>query len=259
VARRILVTGNSGTIGRHLSNFEELEFLAVTPRIDILSQRGPDQIIKKALEMNCQEILHLAWTSNSSPNYDSSKLHEVWQIQSSMLALKARETDLSISLVGTGLDTDPFSKSAYIREKSKLKVNVSKLIEEQEILWIRPFFVVDIPDKRPRIIRELIDSGPEGFAMRSGNSTQDYVLANDVANGIRCLLKNRISGQVDVGSGTLTRNIDLCGSVAKKFGFPLPTDQELDSTTTGPVADITLLTKLGWLPTKTAKLLGINS
>jgi len=220
-----------------------------------LDAKGPEQIIKKALDIRCREILHLAWTSNSSPNYDSSELHEAWRIQSYKLAVMAKESNLAISLIGTGLDDNPLSKIAYIREKSLLKISLSHLIEDRQILWVRPFFVVDISEKRPRIIRELIDSGREGFAVRSGNSQQDYILVNDVAEAISYLLKNQALGQVDIGYGSPTRNIDLCRTIAKKLSFPPPADQELEAAIAGPVADITELTKLGWLPIETAKLL----
>jgi len=259
MARRILVTGINGLIGKRLLNSEELNFLASDTEIDILKPRGPELVIKKALEMNCHEILHLAWTSNSSQDYDSSSLHQAWRIQSFKMAIEAQEQKLAISLVGTGLDSNPFSKSAYIREKSLLKISLSPLINKKEILWIRPFYLVDILERRPRIIRELIDSGIGGFSMQSGNSKQDYILASDVASAISYLLENRVLGAVDIGSGSLTRNIDLCRAVAEKLDFPMPTDRELDMPIAGPTADIVQLLQLGWLPAETSKLLNGES
>jgi hypothetical protein len=257
MARKFLVTGKTGIIGRNLISDESIQYVQYLQNINFLKHDSPNVLVKAALSMECQGIIHLAWESNSSLDYNMNLRNVQWRKNTENLADLAIANNLELTLVGTCLDDDPNSTNVYIREKSLLRISLLSRIESETILWIRPYFVVDVEARRPRLVNHYISSAVENPIIRSGLTQHDYILSIDVAGAIHLALQHNLRGLLDVGSGFLTSNLDLCKSIGRELDLAAPSDEKIYEPNS-KTADISILENLGWKPINTEQFLKSN-
>jgi nucleoside-diphosphate-sugar epimerase len=255
MATKILITGSTGFLGSELKRSIKAENFVELKNVDILSRGGPSQVLEQADDNNCDLILHLAWNSNSNPNYEKSDVHREWLLSSLELAELCNDKGVIFAGVGTCLDEEVHVENKYINAKQALKNALRQQIIEQNILWIRPYFVFCPVEKRPRLTRAIYEKEGIPLELKNGNSRNDYVHISDVGRALSLLVMNECMGQIDIGSGYLTSNYSFAKHIASLMDRPTPistSEYKVD----GPVADVSILAQLGWTPSYTAALLG---
>ncbi|WP_157906166.1 NAD-dependent epimerase/dehydratase family protein [Candidatus Planktophila limnetica] len=255
MASHILMVGHTGFIGQAiLSMPTNIQFKLTKNRINLEVTESSDLMIKEAITSNCGGILDLAWQSNKHDDYDNLKTHSKWQIETEYLARAAAKAGLKVYLVGTGEDDHPPASNKYATAKFQLKESLRDLIRAGQVIWLRPFYIVSIIQQRPRIIRGILESETSNFTIESPQSTNDFILVEDVALGIIKCLENETSGEIDIGSGALTSNIQIARIVCDLRNLPIP-KTGFKPMRQGNIANIENLKKLKWAPTYTKKFL----
>jgi nucleoside-diphosphate-sugar epimerase len=251
MASHVLMVGHSGFIGQAiLSVPTNIEFLLAKNRLNLEAKELSDLIVNEAIVSNSKGILDLAWQSNDHDNYDKLKTQSDWKRATEYLARSAVKAGLKVYLVGTGEDDHPPTSNDYATAKFQLKESLRDLITSGEVTWLRPFYIVSIIKRRPRIIRGILESESLNFTIKSPQSTNDFVLVEDVASGIVKCLENDLPGEIDIGSGVLTSNLQIARIVCKIENLPMPnigTQRKVQ----GGVANLEPLEKTGWRPTFT--------
>jgi nucleoside-diphosphate-sugar epimerase len=257
MARKILVTGGTGLLGRKLMSSSNMEFMKVGSELDLLGDEGPELILELAKQNECDTLLHLAWKSNSVPDYEKSLENSQWVSASIQIARKCIQNGVSFVGIGTGLEEDPAANSEYAQSKRALRELLEKEIGLENLAWIRPFYIFDILEMRPRIVEALFkQSALDPLVIRFGSTKIDYISSIDVANGIVEAISAGSRGIVDIGSGRLISNRDFVNAVCKNENVEVPL--MLDASSGMPhSADLTSLSSLGWSPSHTNRYLSL--
>ena len=256
MANRVLVVGHSGLLGNAILSIPtNVQFIQAESRMLLGDNEAGKAIVSEAGQKSCTSILNLAWQSNRSDDYDQQTIHLEWCHATELFTRLAVSNGLKVYLIGTCLDSLTVPANEYVSAKIKLKTSLANVIAEGSVTWLRPFFVVSISAKRPRLIRGILSNQSEKFLIRSPDSTNDYVIVEDVASGIVASIENELEGEIDIGSGFLTSNLKLAQWVASKCGVPLPL---LGNTPgiAGNVANTSILNEFGWFPKMTEESLG---
>jgi nucleoside-diphosphate-sugar epimerase len=251
MARKVLVTGGTGFIGSKLESTSNLEYLKIGSEIDFLKSDGIMRIISLAIKNNCDAILHLAWISNSQKNYENNPDNLIWYTRTIEFAASAIKANLLFISIGTGAESESENQTLYVQSKRLTKHKLSNLTPGNLITWIRLFYIVDINERRPRIINELFKNDGDKIIMY-GSVMNDYIFIEDVISGIDFILANNIFGEIDLGSGFLTSNRELVTKICNLTDAQLPIIEN-NSRSNGEVAIIEKLTRLGWNPTTTTE------
>jgi nucleoside-diphosphate-sugar epimerase len=257
MARKILVTGGTGLLGRKLISNSEIHFVKLGSEIDLLADGGPTRLVELANEYECETLLHLAWKSNSVPDYDKSFENSQWVTVSMQIARECVENGITFIGLGTGLEEDFTIQSEYVQSKRELRGLLQKAIGPENMTWIRPFYIFDIHEKRPRIVEALFkQSSLEPLVIRFGSSQIDYISSLDVANGITEAISANLRGTIDIGSGCLITNRAFVIAVCKNEDIEIPLI--LDASSGIPnYANVKSLISLGWSPAHTSRYLSL--
>jgi nucleoside-diphosphate-sugar epimerase len=223
---RLLITGHSGFIGRHLklpladnSKKAVLEdiFLPNRFELDVFSTNAAQTIIQ---EFQPSHVLHLAWTSTSDPGYDFGDIHESWAQSTFAVALKLSNAGIVSWCVGTGLEVvDGFGNTPYGAAKSNLK-NWVLAADDDLIRWISMPYVFSLFHRRPRII----DACLEGQELRSKQTEVDYLEIRDVAHQISKIVTESDQKLNSVSSYQKISNLDFCRGINRTVTSQLATD-----------------------------------
>ena len=255
MANNILMVGHSGFIGQAILSIPtNIQFTLAKNRINLRKRESNDLIIKEAIAKNSVGILNLAWQSNNHDNYHKLKTQSDWHESTEYLTKSAVKAGLKVYLIGTGEDDYPPISNEYAIAKSQLKESLRDLITSGSVVWLRPFYVVSISEMRPRLIRGILESQSSYFAIESPQSTNDFILVEDVALAILRCLENETTGEIDIGSGVLTSNIQVAKIICETQNIPLPQNGNQPKRL-GKVANIKYLEKLNWKPAPTYKFL----
>lgn len=197
MARKVLVTGGTGFIGSKLVSTLSLEYLKIGSEIDFLEPDGITRIISLATENKCDAILHLAWISNSRIDYENNINNLIWSTKTIEFATSAVKKNLFFLAIGTGAELESENQSVYVQSKRITKSKLSNLISSNLIAWVRLFYIVDVIERRPRIINELFKINGSNLIMY-GSTMNDYIFIEDVISGLDFILANSISGEIDL-------------------------------------------------------------
>jgi nucleoside-diphosphate-sugar epimerase len=256
VASRVLVLGLSGLIGSHLGKSDvEVEYIRSNSRCELRDLNSIELIISEARELMCDSLLHLAWESNSSIDYDRRSSHHDWANYSSVLIHRAIEQKIKVYATGTGLENDKFfAISEYLIAKKKLHADIQLEISKGNVTWLQPYFILSRLFHRPRILAEYLKD-PSNFEPQQPMSRHDYIFVEDVGFAIDKIIERQIQGVVEIGAGVLRTNLELINSlrlhdhyyslptVAKPIFYSFPENRP---------ADTTKLSDIGWVPEKTS-------
>lgn len=252
---KVLITGASGFLGHHV--VEVLEGFAGPERVDVhpwdrgalgdlLGASGPHN----GLELvNPDVVLHLAWSRTGVPGYDDGEAHAFWTRATQRLARACGERRIWFIGVGTGLENDPRAPTtSYLRAKKSCYLEARRVVPPDLFTWIRPYWVVSLPEGRPRIVALAQAAEKEGrvFTPNEPLRMLDFVAVEDVASAVATVLKGRLLGAQDIGSGrarTVAQLVDVV-SASHDAG---PVDRPV-STGVGLIADVQRLRALGWGP-----------
>jgi hypothetical protein len=222
-------------------------------KLDLLSGNYSDHVLNQALTLGSELILHLAWISNIKENYLVAEENKVWEEATKSLIKGAEELGIGFAGVGTWFEYSPqLQEIPYVKSKISVKETLLKSTIQRKF-WFCPSFIVSFEKKRPRLIRDLFESGGN-MKINNPNQCEDFIMDYDVASAMHTALELSEGGVFDLGSGQLLPVRELVKIAQSVFGIQAP------QTSSGPFkygkrADISNLLRLGWTPSATEKYL----
>ncbi len=259
---RLLITGATGLIGRHLlavlaastqapGEVIPWDRVAMGSLLRASDQRAAIDVVRPTV------LLHLAWSSTQTDDYDVALENYDWASSGIELARECINRGIWFIATGSAADTvgDGSFQSPYSAAKRQFRSEVQALSARGRTTWLRPQYVVSIEDRRPRVVRAYLDRGPgSGFKLLDPDRRVDFIHVDDVASGIALAIEHGLTGTVDLGSGTLHSARELLAALDR---FTSPEASRGSSRT--PSASLTRpdrLLDLGWQPVRTQALFG---
>lgn len=250
MANRILVTGSRGFLGRELGTIlNHSNFHVVPSKKASLEDSGyVEELLKMAISEKCDTLLHLAWASNSLPNYKRSPSNYVWAKKTVDIAKKCFEAKIKFCGVGSIAELNDFAESNYYAITKREAQRATQEISEN-FMWIRPSHIISLNHGKPGLVREIRECGGP-VVIRNGNESQDFILLKDVLHGVRVALEEDFTGIVDIGSGQSYKVSQVAKVIARELGKPEPIIAESNEKNNPPLNPHKLVSK-GWRPTFT--------
>ncbi len=262
--KRILVTGATGFIGKHVTALmdeqseKDLDFIAW----DRLSMGDLLQDSNRQFELEKlapHVVLHLAWSTTANDHYHEGSSHAVWTEESLKFMNECLRRKIWFIATGSAVDAkdDKTSATPYACAKRELRSVVEASQELGNVTLLRPQYIVSIEDERPRVVREYLRSrSKETFELSNPSVELDFIHVSDVASGIKVVIDNGVMGTVDLGSGSLHKVSELISAVEiSRSGRSINTVPINPSSRTSATRSEALI-GLGWTPIHTHKLFG---
>jgi hypothetical protein len=217
---KILITGDTGLIGTHFrglvaNDYEQsapidLELAKGSSRFNLLN---PDKSFAVIESLRLTHVLHLAWSSTESSQYDKGEAHFQWANATLALVKKLSSAGIVSWVVGTGLEGEKLEPkvSPYGEAKLKLKSDVLSL-GDSSCRWISMPYIFSIHHQRPRVLKSCL----EGEAPLFPDVEKDYLEIRDVALQLRNIVRADSSPISSVSSRTRIKNSVLCEQVIAK-------------------------------------------
>jgi len=211
---KLFVTGDTGFIGTHFQNYQSDEIssldLALSngrPRFNLLNT---DKAFAAITSLKTTHVLHLAWSSTGSSQYEKDSSHFQWAEVTYSLVKRLSDEGIVSWVVGTGLENieQDLDASPYGEAKLKLKSDILSLNDSCS-RWISMPYVFSMYHRRPRILKSSL----EGYLPRFPDHELDYLEIRDVAFQIRNIVNNSSSRISAVSSGMKIKNLVLCEQV----------------------------------------------
>ncbi|MGB3179086.1 MAG: NAD(P)-dependent oxidoreductase [Albidovulum sp.] len=232
-AGRVLLTGATGLIGRHLRGpLEALGYdvIAVSRQPgamigDVLTD--PEGVVLRARP---DHLIHLAW--HDGPDRWSSSANLDW-VGASLRLLKAfaEQGGQRAVMVGSCAEYDWAGKGALC-ESSDLKpatlygaakaaTGMSALAAAAplglSLAWARPFFCYGPGEPKGRLFGDLIQGlkAKQEVACTDGLQERDFLHSADIGAALAALLRSPVEGAVNVGSGRAVPVRDMIQTLAR--------------------------------------------
>lgn len=246
MARRVLVTGGTGFLGRAvIQNLSAsgYEVHAVTHSVqphyanviwhsaDLISCSDSEALISK---VEPDALVALAWhmapgNAHAAENADwvapSIALIKAFAASGGRRALvcgSCAEYDWSAPAPFLEMETPLNPSSAYGSAKLSVFNAFTALCETAGLsaVWVRPFFLYGPGEAPHRLAADVIISLLEGrpALCSSGLQRRDYLHVFDVASAIAKLLDSDVTGPVNIGSGKAIAVKDLILEIAQQIG-----------------------------------------
>lgn len=247
----IAISGASGLFGSaFLAKYSENLQVTKSLKLKTLADVDIYKEIESISASGTQTFLHLAWPASSAKeNYRFSE--ENFDALRKTVLLKEACFQAGINFVGIGTVVDKVSMadSHYQLAKFSCRQMFRREIEEEKIAWVRPHYVFN-DDSWPSFLHSN-ESLPVTIL---NNSPRDFIHLDDVISGLFIILQRQMFGEIDLGSGWLTKPSELCEAFRKEFIIKHSgTDGvQLEAS---PTASPHTRLKQHWAPTKTHALL----
>jgi nucleoside-diphosphate-sugar epimerase len=248
---RVLVTGASGFIGSHLTRLLVREGCAVyvllrntsstwriediLPKVEII--RGDllelDAVMQQLKKIQPEICIHLAWYAEPGKYWVSEEnlrmLSTTLQLASCLAKLGCKK------FVGTGTCVEYDTDLGYLSENSSTKprslyaaaklASCNILIElaggaHLDFAWARLFQPFGPYEDQHRLVPSIICSLLHNRAanLTKGEQIRDFLHVQDVARAIWAITQSKLSGPVNVGSGTPISVRDLAAKIGDILG-----------------------------------------
>ncbi len=188
---RILVTGQSGFIGKHV--------------VCELKTRG-HSVVEYLCE-NPDAIIHLAWSG--LPNYESEKHFENVEWQTHFIYEAVNQGIKNITVTGTCLETVP-NPPQYALAKLKLQANLAAILPE--LKWARLWYLYGDGQPEhcllPRLTKAVMNH-EKTFSVIDGE--RDFIDVKSVAKHLVLIAEQtEVTGIIDVCWGFAERVSEFC-------------------------------------------------
>lgn len=247
---KVLVTGASGFIGKHLipklleKQYEVIAITRSSESIQELKWSSRIQIIQCDLYESYADIfnnqpdfnilIHLAWqnlpnfqesfhiSKNLPENYAFLKAAVDKKIPHILVAGTCLEYGMQSGALSEDLETKP--SVAYGIAKDTLRKSIEKLKSEKDFIfqWLRFFYIYGEGQAKNSLLSQLdmaVKNGDEEFKMSLGTQLRDYLSINDVVNNIILSISNTdVQGVINCCSGNPISVLDLVVNRCKELG-----------------------------------------
>lgn len=280
---RLLITGARGFIGSAcLDAFsqEGIEICAVSSQpVNAPSHNGvtwvqanllqADECVKLIENLRPTHLLHLAWTAKPGKFWRDPE--NVQWLQSSLALFNAFFAKGGEHAIGLGTcaeyesnhetcienQTPTLPPSLYGACKLSCGIGAQAMASlfNKRMAWARLFAPYGPLESAGRFLPDIVDHvlKRESIACGSGYQIRDYIYVKDVAHLLLTLLKEKVSGTINIGSGRPVSLRDVAKIVTNELGHPeliqfgerLPLTQDSDRV----VANVSRLKEeLKWTP-----------
>lgn len=207
--KRLLITGSTGLLGRYFIDALQSdpdrfawEIVRWDRRAhgDLTSSSSLDQVKKLRPDV----VLHFAWLNTTAPKYDLDEKNQEWARSTTQLANTCAELGIWFIGLGTCLELQESTVDTnYVSAKKSVFNALNEPLIQEKCTWIRPHWIVDIGQKRPRVVAAALDARNRGIPFTPDNPTArlDFIDARDVAAACLAILNSDVRGVVEVGSG----------------------------------------------------------
>lgn len=280
-AKRILVTGGTGFIGRHCLaalSARGYEVHATSSRrqcaqtgihwhrVDLLDTASSTALIA---ELRPAGLLHLAWYSKHGLFWDA--LENLDWARASLALLRAFIDHGGRRMVGAGTcaeydwsdghciesSTPLVPQNLYGVSKNAIRSIAAEAARRSGIsfAWGRIFYLYGPGEQASRLVPLIVRSQlrREKVVCSGSDLLRDYLYVADVASALTALFDSRLEGPVNIGSGHAISIGSIAETITSRLDAPqlveFKTHGSADKTAPLIVADTTrLFGELGWRP-----------
>jgi nucleoside-diphosphate-sugar epimerase len=249
---KILITGASGFIGRHVLNAiiqnPIYEVHCIIHQKSILESRGNlyfhyfdmldfsqranerlEELLKIIQPYSC---MHLAWYTGHK-DYLISELNKKWEKASiRLIELFYKSGGIRFISTGTCIEYDLNQEGLHCEELTPLypqtlyaesKMNVLNFLKQLNtihpinFLWARIYFVYGPGEQNTRLVPYIINSLQKNqyAEPNNGKAYRDYIYVKDLAKQLIALLESDALGIINTGSGKPTRVQDIFNTIGR--------------------------------------------
>lgn len=210
----VAISGSSGLFGAaFLAKLPKELQISGLLKLKSLTTSEIYKEVEKLAATGTKTFLHLAWPASSSVgNYRSSE--ENFHVLRKTIILEEACFVSGISFIGVGSVLDKVSaiKNYYHLTKFVCRQMLNSQIHNESIAWVRPYYVFNT-DSWPQFIHEN-----KSLPVRIlDNSPRDFIHLDDVITGLFAIIQHGILGEIDLGSGLMTKPSELCDALEKKY------------------------------------------
>lgn len=266
--KRILVTGGSGFVGRHvLPELEKRGFEVVAPssaEMDVLDKVSVTNTVRN---VSPTHVLHLAWIATPGV-YQESLENASWKEASGHLFREAVKNGVKRIVVAGSCfeytwpdtpcveDVTPTDHATtfYGRSKEECRKDLMLLSHDKgfSAAWGRIFFLYGPGEPEKKLIASVITTLLKGETApcTHGRQVRDFSYVKDAASAFAALCDSNVRGAVNVASGEAVTLKDLVTTVGRLIGAQ---DKVAIGAREAPAneppvitADVTKLRSAGW-------------
>lgn len=234
---KILVTGGTGFIGKHLvsqlrtENNYQVYVLSRKSEGEFFIQGDLDdsRTISEISKHNFVKIFHLAWEGLPERGEDLSLLNlKKSQYFLGKLACIYPSAHFYVfgscleygELIGPVLDDSvPNGDSFFAQAKIELHQYIDAL--NIKYIWYRPFYVYGKGQNSNSLIPHLINccKNQKEIRLNSYSNSHDFINVNDLVSAVIASSKSNFTGNINLGTGTLTSVIEIVKTFTEYFGL----------------------------------------